>query len=180
MDNVDTNNFSELYEKFRKPLFKFIKYKVSDIHIAEEILNDVFLQAYNSIDTLEEKKSLKSWLYTIASNKIIDYYRKKRPATIEIENETLLEDDETDTIYSDFDCCLNDFLDQLPPSNANALKAVYFDESTQQEYADKSSLNLSTVKSHVHRGKQSLKHFFEQCCSFEKDKHDHIIDFHKK
>lgn len=180
MGNIDTNNFSELYKKFRKPLYKFIKYKVSDTHIAEEILNDVFLQAYNSIDNLEEKKSLKSWLYTIASNKIIDHYRKKRPATIDIENETLPDDDKTDSIYSEFDCCLNDFLSQLPPSNANALKAVYFDELTQQEYAEKSSLNLSTVKSHVHRGKKSLKQFFEKCCSFEKDKHNQIMDFHKK
>ncbi len=182
MENIDTNDFSELYEKFRKPLFKFIKYKVSDTHIAEEILNDVFLKAYNSIDNLEERKSLKSWLYTIASNTIIDYYRKKQPTTIEIENENeiMIDEDKTDSIYSEFDCCLNDFLNQLSPTNAKALKAVYFDEMTQQEYAEKSSLSLSAVKSHVHRGKNSLKHFFEQCCSFEKDKHDNIIDFHKK
>ncbi|MDY0402213.1 sigma-70 family RNA polymerase sigma factor [Sulfurovum sp.] len=180
MEHRDTNDFSELYETFRKPLFKFIQYKVSDRHIAEEILNDVFLKAYTSIDTLEEKKSLKSWLYAIASNRIIDHYRKKQPLTIEIEDEILMGEEKRDSVYSDFDCCLNDFLDQLPPSNAEALKAVYFDEMTQQEYAEKSALNLSTVKSHVHRGKRSLKHFFEQCCSFEKDKHHRIIDFHKK
>ncbi|MFT7880537.1 MAG: sigma-70 family RNA polymerase sigma factor [Sulfurimonas sp.] len=122
----------------------------------------------------------KSWLYTIATNTIIDYYRKKQPTTVEIENEKLFDEDKRDSIYSEFECCLNDFLDQLSPPNAKALKAVYFDELTQQEYAEKNALNLSTVKSHVHRGKKSLKHFFEQCCSFEKDKHDNIIDFHKK
>ncbi|MDD3591487.1 MAG: sigma-70 family RNA polymerase sigma factor [Sulfurovum sp.] len=180
MEDRDTNDFSALYETFRKPLFKFIQYKVSDRHHAEEILNDVFLKAYTSIDNLEEKRSLKSWLYTIASNRIIDYYRKKRPVTMEIEDETVMDEEKRDSVYNDFDCCLNDFLNQLPPSNAEALKAVYFDEMTQQEYAEKNALNLSTVKSHLHRGKKSLKDFFEQCCSFEKDKHDHIIDFHKK
>lgn len=180
MDNTDINDFSDLYERFREPLFRFIRYKVSDLHIAEEILNDVFVKAYNSIDGLKEKSSLKSWLYAIASNQIIDYYRKKQPVTVELENEKLIEDEKTDSIYAEFDCCLNDFLSQLPKSNAQALKAVYFDEMTQQEYADRNSLNLSTVKSHISRGKRSLKHFFDQCCSFEKNTHNNIVDFHKK
>lgn len=180
MNKVGENNFTDLYEKFREPLFRFIRYKVSDTHTAEEILNDVFVKAYNSVDGLKEKNSLKSWLYSIASNQIIDYYRKKKPISVELENEELIDDEKNDSIYNEFDCCLNDFLNQLPKSNAQALKAVYLDEMTQQEYADKNSLNLSTVKSHISRGKKSLKHFFEQCCSFEKNKLDHIVDFHKK
>jgi RNA polymerase sigma-70 factor (ECF subfamily) len=180
MDDIEIKDFLDLYERFREPLFRFIKYKVTDIHIAEEILNDVFVKAYNSIDGLTEKSSIKSWLYTIASNQIIDFYRKKKPKMVELENEQFIADEKTDSIYNDFDCCLNDFLNQLPKSNAKALKAVYFNEMTQEEYAHKNSLNLSTVKSHVRRGKLSLKNFFEQCCNFEKDKYDNIVDFHKK
>ena len=180
MKNTDASNFIILYEQLKKPLLRFIRYKVSDPHIAEEILNDVFFKAYNSIENLEEKKSLKSWLYTIASNTIIDFYRKKTPTFLEIEHEKLIDEEKLDSIYRDFDCCLKDFLNKLSPPSAQALQAVYFDEMTQQEYAEKNSLNLSTVKSHVYRGKKSLKELFEQCCEFERDRLHNIVDFQHK
>ncbi|PHQ65397.1 MAG: hypothetical protein COB99_04280 [Sulfurimonas sp.] len=126
----------KLYEKFRKPLFRFISYKVSDIHSAEEILNDVFFKAAKSIESLKEKTKVQSWLYKIASNLIIDYYRRKKELYIEIEDDMSIEDD----------------------SNEETI----FDEQN--------NLKLSTVKSQVKRGKESMKSFFEQCCTFEKDR----------
>ena len=180
MKNIDASDFATLYEQLKKPLLRFIRYKVTDPHIAEEILNDVFFKAYNSIENLEEKKSLKSWLYTIASNTIIDFYRKKRAVVLELEYEKAVDEKELDSVYNEFDCCLNDFLNRLSPPSAKALQAVYFDEMTQQEYAEKNSLNLSTVKSHIFRGKKSLKELFEQCCNFERDQYHNIVDFQKK
>ncbi|WP_428739069.1 sigma-70 family RNA polymerase sigma factor [Sulfurimonas sp.] len=180
MKNTDASDFATIYEQLKKPLLRFIRYKVTDPHIAEEILNDVFFKAYNSIESLEEKKSLKSWLYTIASNSIIDFYRKKTPTFLELEDEKMLDEKELDSIYKDFDCCLKDFLNRLSPPSAQALQAVYFDEMTQQEYAEKNSLNLSTVKSYVFRGKKSLKELFEQCCEFERDQYYNIVDFQQK
>ena len=92
----------KLYEKFRKPLFRFISYKVSDIHSAEEILNDVFFKAAKSIESLKEKTKVQSWLYKIASNLIIDYYRRKKELYIEIEDDMSIEDDSNEeTIFDE-------------------------------------------------------------------------------
>ncbi|MEJ2373009.1 MAG: hypothetical protein P8Y16_04340 [Sulfurimonas sp.] len=44
MKNIDASDFANLYEQLKKPLLRFIRYKVTDPHIAEEILNDVFLK----------------------------------------------------------------------------------------------------------------------------------------
>lgn len=163
--------FEKLYENFRKPLFRFISYKVSDAHSAEEILNDVFFKAASSIETLKEKTKVQSWLYKIASNLIIDYYRRKKEIHVEIENDMSIENDSNEeTIYDELNCCIEEFIDKLPKQYSNSLKGVYLDELTQKEYAMQNNLKLSTVKPQVKRGKESMKDFFEKCCTFEKDR----------
>ena len=163
--------FEKLYESFRNPLFRFISYKVSDTHSAEEILNDVFFKAASCIETLKEKTKVQSWLYKIASNLIIDYYRRKKEIYIEIEDDISIENDSNEeTIYDELNCCVEEFINRLPKQYSSSLKGVYLDELTQKEYAQQNNLKLSTVKSQVKRGKESMKDFFEKCCTFEKDR----------
>lgn len=166
----------ELYNEFRKPLLRFIQYKVSDSFVAEKILNDVFFKASNSIGTLKEQTKLQSWLYKIASNLIIDYYRKHKNPVADFKDEINFDENIKDeSILKDLSCCLDEILKQLPKSQESSLKAVYFDEQTQKEYALNNKLNLSSVKSDIRRGKSSVKEFFDKCCSFEKDKTDNIV-----
>lgn len=169
-----------LYEQFRKPLLRYITYKVNDRYVAEEILNDVFLKVSNSIATLEEKTKIQSWIYKIASNQIIDYYRKHKDILLDIEENFIVANNDADNVYKELECCLSSFLEQLPKQYSDSIKSVYFDELTQQEYAQKNNLNISTVKSHIKRGKESMKIFFEKCCEFEKDKFNNLADFSKK
>lgn len=169
-------NIETLYENFRKPLLRYINYKVSDSFVAEEILNDVFFKASTSLDTLKEYTKIQSWLYKIATNLIIDYYRKQKVPTMELQEHTVLEDEKEEaSTMQELNCCLDEVLNQLPTAQSHSLKALYFDELTQKEYAEHRNLNLSTVKSHVKRGKESMKEFFEKCCDFEKDKLDNIV-----
>ena len=168
-DEIET-----IYKQFRKPLLRFIQYKVADKHVAQEILNDVFLKASISLDSLKEQTKIQSWLYKIASNLIIDYYRKRK------ENYTSMQDqlpqEEEESIEEDMNCCFEKFLNKMPKQYSEALKAVYLKELTQKEYALTNNLNLSTVKSNIRRGKASMQKFFEQCCTFEKDKYNNIIE----
>lgn len=171
-----TKTIEALYEEFRKPLLRYIQYKVSDSFIAEEILNDVFFKASNSIEQLKEQTKVQSWLYKIASNLIIDYYRKHKDKVLEFQEHTHIEDEkEEQTALNDLSCCLSDLLQQLPSNQSNALKAVYFYELTQKEYAQNHKLNLSSVKSDIKRGKEKMKGFFDTCCHFEKDKLNNVV-----
>lgn len=170
MKSTTNTEFENLYKEFRKPLLRYISYKVSDNFEAEEILNDVFLKASQSLDTLKDETKIQSWLYKIATNQIIDYYRKRKENYTEINEEIHFEQKDKDEAFiKELSCCLDDFIAQLPSSHANSLKAIYINELTQKEYAQQNNLNLSTVKSNVKRGKESLKQFFEQCCTLEKN-----------
>ena len=63
----------------RKRLFDFIRKRVRNQADAEDILQDVFYQLVSSYSVTEPIEKLTAWLFTVARNKIIDWYRKRRP-----------------------------------------------------------------------------------------------------
>lgn len=66
----------------RKRLFDFIRRRVRTEEDAEDILSDVFYQLMSNYSVTEPIEKMTSWLFTVARNKIIDWYRKKRPDSL--------------------------------------------------------------------------------------------------
>jgi len=119
------NSISEIYEKFRKPLLYFILKNISNKDIAEDLLHEVFIKAYEKFDTLEDEEKIQSWLYKIASNTIIDYFRKKQVSSTE-HTDLYFEEEVEETVLGELSCCLSTLLDELPENQKNILEAVYF------------------------------------------------------
>ncbi len=71
----------------RKRLFDFIRRRVRTEEDAEDILQDVFYQLVASYSVTEPIEKLTSWLFTVARNKIIDWYRRQKPGGPTIEDE---------------------------------------------------------------------------------------------
>ena len=69
----------------RRRLLDFIRRRVRSEADAEDILQDVFYQLAASDSIAEPIEQLTSWLFTVARNKIIDWYRKKKPESIPVE-----------------------------------------------------------------------------------------------
>ena len=65
----------------RQKLFDFIRQRVGNDEEAEDILQDVFYQLVASYSVTEPIEKLTAWLFTVARNKIIDWYRKRKPKT---------------------------------------------------------------------------------------------------
>jgi RNA polymerase sigma factor (sigma-70 family) len=75
----------------RRRLFDFIRRRVRSEADAEDILQDVFYQLASTDSVTEPIEQLTSWLFTVARNKIIDWYRKRKPEPIPVETQ---DDDE--------------------------------------------------------------------------------------
>jgi len=71
-----------IWNEFSSELYKYINSKVKNKYDTEDILQDVFLKIHKNIDKINDHSKLKSWLYKITKNTIIDYYKKKK----EVEN----------------------------------------------------------------------------------------------
>ena len=66
----------------RKRLLDFIRKRVRNQSDAEDILQDVFYQLAMSYSVTEPIEKMTAWLFTVARNKIIDWYRKRRPDSL--------------------------------------------------------------------------------------------------
>jgi RNA polymerase sigma factor (sigma-70 family) len=74
--------FGELYEEYMPKIYRYVSYRVNDVATAEDITSIVFEKALTRFqDYCSERGAISTWLFTIARNSVIDYYRRrsKRP-----------------------------------------------------------------------------------------------------
>lgn len=78
--NWDLALFWKLYEKYIDKIYRFVYLKVSDNEVAEDIVSDVFMSALNKVSSfkIDGNSSVQAWFYTIAHNKVVDYYRTNK------------------------------------------------------------------------------------------------------
>ena len=74
----DVDAFWDIYDILLDSIYKFIYYKVSHKETAEDLTEEVFIKVWDSIQKfqLKDKIPFTAWVYRIASNLVIDYYRK--------------------------------------------------------------------------------------------------------
>ena len=88
----------ETVKKERGRLFDFIKKRVANESDAEDILQDVFYQYVSNVD-IDAIERTASWLFTVAGNKIIDWYRKRKPVRLDDQLLRMPEDEEGNDLY---------------------------------------------------------------------------------
>lgn len=69
---------TDLYNAYFERIYTFIFYRVSHKETAEDLTEDVFIKVFNKLRSLSELKAFEGWLFQIARNKVIDYYRSKK------------------------------------------------------------------------------------------------------
>lgn len=72
----------EFYRTFSPRIHKYLRRKLPRHEDAQEILNDVFLDALDELPLLKHTDNISGWLYRIAHNKTVDYYRKRKIKSI--------------------------------------------------------------------------------------------------
>jgi RNA polymerase sigma-70 factor, ECF subfamily len=74
-----TENFSTLYAHYVPSIYRFIYMKVTHREEAEDLTHEVFLSAWQNLGSYQSRGfPFSSWLYQIARNKVIDYYRLRK------------------------------------------------------------------------------------------------------
>jgi RNA polymerase sigma-70 factor, ECF subfamily len=165
-----------IIETHQASLRRFIQKRVSDPFTVDDILQDVLLKVYLSLDTQVDPARLQGWLFRIARNTVIDHYRRQRQSFELSETLTVPEADETPPLER-LAGCIPSMINDLAEPYREALQLSGVDGLPQQSIAEQLGLSNSGAKSRVQRGRAQLKELLMKCCRFEFDRRGSLTDY---
>jgi len=172
-------NVENIWLEYRAALKRFLHTKVSNEADVEDLLQDILIKTYNNLNVVKNQKSIKSWLFQIANNTIIDYYRKKsRTQAANIVDYS--PNDEPISNSVDLSNCISPFIHGLPEEHASLLTAIDINNQSQKQYAEQLGVSYSTLKSRVQKSRSLLKQVFDNCCHFKIDKRGNVYGYDVK
>jgi RNA polymerase sigma factor (sigma-70 family) len=159
----DVAAYASLVTKHKSLVFTIILKVVNNREDAEEISQDVFLKAYQSLGTFERKSKFSTWLYRIAYNAAISKTRKKKVEMVAIE-ETVITNYSTDDVGRnmneldevDRQRILEKALLRLPEEDNLLITLFYKNENSIEDISEVTGLSVSNVKVRLHRIRKKL------------------------
>jgi len=159
-------------------LLAFIRTRVGSQQVAEDILQDVFLKVLTKLDSVNNPKSLRAWVYQIARNAMIDHIRSAKSFE-ELPEELAAEDDEKPAAQ-ELMRCFEPMIEALPKGYREAVRLSEIRGIPLREVAQAQGISLSGAKSRVQRGRQKLKKMLLDCCKIEITNRGGVVDCEPK
>ncbi len=167
----DQAAYAQLVEEQAARIYRLALRMMGNETDAEDVLQETFLSAFRSIDSFEERSSLSTWLYRIATNAALMRLRRKEPEQVSVDEP--LERDDGDLLprqFFDF-CCLpeDDLLrdearaemlraiDGLPATLRSVFVLRDIEGLSTEETANALDLSISAVKSRLMRARLKLR-----------------------
>lgn len=147
---------------YKGRIFSYIIRLVKNYDDAEELTFDTFIRFFKSLKSFDTSRSISSWLFTIAHNLVVDFFRRNT-----IEYEYLDEKYSTsDSLAERFEIGkrlkqLETALGQLAPIDREIVILFHREELSYQEISNIVKLPVSTIKTRLHRARKKLKKLLE-------------------
>jgi RNA polymerase sigma-70 factor (ECF subfamily) len=170
-----------IWTRLSDDLRRFIRRRVSDVHVAEDLLQETFVRVHRNLASLQDADRLTAWVYQIARNVIHDYHRQAVKTTLAlIDDPATEEEDRLGCLGGRAGEWLEEMVRQLPDCYREAVQLSEIEGLPQQAVADRLGLSLSGAKSRIQRGRMMLKDILDQCCHFEFDRRGNVMDYEPK
>lgn len=184
--NINKESFGALYDEYIKPIYRFIYFKVNSKEEAEDLASETFLKAWNylsKIDNSNKIHNFKAFLYQVANNLVIDFYRKRSLLPISL-NDGEWEDanipDEKisgiDKIKKEDDTAeLKKAFKKIPENYSSVVIWYYLEELEIAEIAQILGKSEGTVRVTIHRALKALKRALESKLHLETNLNKELI-----
>lgn len=156
--------FGEIYSREADAIFRFCLLRTSDREMALDFTQDTFMRFWNSLSVEKDIKNHRTFLFTIARNLIIDWYRKKKAFSLE----TLMENAADGR--SSFQLVANDNVEteveagmliekirQLPEPYSNAVYLRCVEELKPREISEILGESANVISVRISRGLEQLR-----------------------
>ncbi len=159
----------QLYHQFSPKISVYLKNRLPRDEDAQEILNDVFFDALDSMHLLKKKEKISSWLYSIAHNKVVDFYRKKKIKSVLLSQAPFLEIIAQEINQPEFQFEKNKIKERLEKtlsmisSKYREILNLHYDQKIPvKDLALRYNLSFKATESLLFRARQSFKKVYER------------------
>lgn len=164
---------AEIFRREQARLRRFVRSRVADEGDAEDILQDVFYELVEAEWLMKPVEQAGAWLFRVARNRIVDFFRKKRPVPLDAEDSNLEDllpspDAGPEAAYARSLLWeeLEDALAELPEEQREAFLAHEIDGVSFRELAEETGISVNTLISRKHYAvlhlRRRLKEIHEQ------------------
>jgi len=165
----DQQSVIEFYKLYSPKILFYLLKRLPREEDAEEILNDVFLDAIDSMSILKKDNNLQAWLYQIAHYKTVNYYRKRKIKSLLLSQIPYLEIVDSEVHQPEFQFEKDKIRDKiesafksLPDLYRKVLKLRYEDRISVKEIAVLLELSFKATESLIFRARQSFRMAYER------------------
>ncbi len=159
--NWNQDAFWLLYDKYIDQIYKFVYLKLWDVSIAEDLTSEIFFKVFNKINTyhIGGAASFKTWIYKVAYNAIIDFFRTRKEDTdleeivefVWYENDFWKEIDDKDAVKK-----VLTFLESQPEKARQICMMRFWDDLSFKEIATITWESVDNCKKIVSRTLQKM------------------------
>jgi RNA polymerase sigma-70 factor, ECF subfamily len=176
--------FNQIWLNFSKPVKEFIRNQTHNSDITDDLLQEVFIKIHQHLLELQDEERLAGWVFQIARNTVLNYFRDKKNHLAQENNEYLNSLEETyfnenklNTMVANW---LESFRKDLDPKYEEALRLVDIEGLSQVQLAEKLGISVSGAKSRVQRGREQLKQKLMDCCPVKVDAYGNIVEVRRQ
>ena len=148
----DKGAFEMIVRRYQQPMVNYIGRMVREREMALDFSQEIFLKVYASLGSYRPQYKFSTWLFKIASNFMIDHWRKKKLATTSIDQSFDFEDDGRRLQIADDSFSVGREL----------FVWRHVDGLSYEEMAEIKKLPLGTVKNRVFQAKEMLRKLLEE------------------
>lgn len=168
-------HIEDIWSEYRASLKSFLSSRIYDSDEVDDLLQEILIKTHDKLHTIRSESSIKSWLFQVANNAIMDFYRKKSRLPEFSDEEPWYVEEEINSEHPLLRC-IEPFIQALPEESAGLLTAIDLEGQSQKAYAEELGISYSTLKSRVQKSRSQLRSLFEKCCHLTLDSSGNIYD----
>lgn len=157
-----TSEFTKYYEEHKKAIFNYILYRVSfNRDTAEDLTSEIFLKAFEHLDSYDRERPFKTWIFTIAHNHLINY-RTSHKQTLSLDEaiDVVKENDSQYAAAVDHKDMMSKILalvSELPESQRDLVIMRYVNDLSNSEIARVTGKEEGAIRTALSRAITSLR-----------------------
>jgi len=158
---ISENQFLEAYDQHADAIFRFCYFRISDREKAKDLTQETFMKGWKYISEGNKVKEIKSFLYRVAGNLIIDEYRKNKSSSLDNLMEKGFDPEIKDLNLQNVNCMfdIDKVLTNIDKDTRDLVIMRYIDELSIPEIAKVINQTENNVSVKIHRAMASLKKF---------------------